>query len=49
MCDIIKVRVPEYTKLCGAARECECIVHALGYSYVKVYGTRGSHTAEVYI
>ena len=49
MCDIIKVRVPEYTKLCGAARECECIVRALGYSYVKVYGTRGSHTAEVYI
>lgn len=49
MCDIIKVRVPEYTKICGAAGECECIVRALGYSYVKVYGTRGSHTAEVYI
>lgn len=49
MSDIIKVRVPEYTKLCGAATECEAIVRALGYSYVKVYGSRGSHTAEVYI
>ena len=49
MCDIIKVRVPEYTKLCGAASECESILRALGYGYVKVYGTRGSHTAEVYI
>ena len=49
MSDIIKVRVPEYTKLCGAASECEAIVRALGYSYVKVYGSRGSHTAEVYI
>ena len=49
MSDIIKVRVPEYTKFCGAANECECIIRALGYSYVKVYCTRGSHTAEVYI
>ena len=49
MCDIIKVRVPEYTKLCGAAIECEAILRALGYGYVKVYGIRGSHTAEVYI
>ena len=49
MSDIIKVRVPEYTKLCEAATECEAILRALGYGYVKVYGTRGSHTAEVYI
>lgn len=49
MSDIIKVRVPEYSKFCGAAGECECIIRALGYSYVKVYGSRGSHTAEVYI
>jgi hypothetical protein len=49
MDNIIKVRVPEYTKLCGAASECEAILRALGYGYVKVYGTRGSHTAEVYI
>ena len=49
MNNIIKVRVPEYSKICGAAGECECIVRALGYSYVKVYGSRGSHTAEVYI
>ena len=39
MSDIIKVRVPEYSKICGAAGECECIIRALGYSYVKVYGT----------
>ena len=49
MDNIIKVRVPEYTKLCEAATECEAILRALGYGYVKVYGTRGSHTAEVYI
>ena len=49
MDNIIKVRVPEYTKLCGAATECEAILRELGYGYVKVYGTRGSHTAEVYI
>lgn len=49
MGDIIKVRVPEYTKLCGAATECEAILRALGYNYAKVYGSRGSHTAEVYI
>ena len=49
MDNIIKVRVPEYTKLGGAASECEAILRALGYGYVKVYGTRGSHTAEVYI
>lgn len=49
MSDIIKVRVPEYTKLCGAATECEAILRALGYNYAKVYGSRGSHTAEVYI
>ena len=49
MDNIIKVRVPEYTKLCGAASECEAILRALGYGYVKVYGSRGSHTAEVYI
>ena len=49
MDNIIKVRVPEYTKLCGAATECEAILQALGYGYVKVYGSRGSHTAEVYI
>ena len=47
--NIIKVQVPEYTKICGAASECEAILRALGYGYVKVYGTRGSHTAEVYI
>jgi hypothetical protein len=49
MDNIIKVRVPEYSTNCGAAYECECILRALGYGYVKVYGTRGSHTAEVYI
>ena len=49
MNNIIKVRVPEYTKICGAASECEAILRALGYGYVKVYGSRGSHTAEVYI
>lgn len=49
MDNIIKVRVPEYTKLCGAASECEAILRALGYNYAKVYGSRGSHTAEVYI
>lgn len=49
MNNIIKVRVPEYTKICGAASECECILRELGYSYVKIYGSRGSHTAEVYI
>ena len=49
MDNIIKVRAPEYTKLCVAAGECEAILRALGYGYVKVYGTRGSHTAEVYI
>lgn len=49
MSDIIKVRVPEYTKLCGAATECEAILRALGYNYAKVYGSRGSHSAEVYI
>lgn len=49
MNDIIKVWVPEYTKFCGAASECECILRALGYGYVKVYGTRGSHSAEIYI
>ena len=47
--NIIKVRVPEYTKMFGAAGECEAILRALGYGYVKVYGTRGSQTAEVYI
>ena len=47
--NIIKVQVPEYTKFCGAANECECIIRALGYNYAKVYGSRGSHTAEVYI
>jgi hypothetical protein len=30
MSDIIKVRVQEYTKLCGAATECEAILRALG-------------------
>ena len=49
MDSIIKVQVPEYTKICGAASECEAILRALGYGYVKVYGSRGSHTAEVYI
>lgn len=49
MNNIIKVRVPEYTKICGAASECEAILRALGYNYAKVYGSRGSHTAEVYI
>ena len=49
MDNIIKVRVPESTKLCGAAYECECILRALGYNYAKVYGSRGSHTAEVHI
>ena len=49
MSDIIKVKVPEYTKLCGAATECEAILRALGYNYAKVYGSRGSHSAEVYI
>ena len=49
MDNIIKVQVPEYTKICGAATECEAILRALGYGYVKVYGSRGSHTAEVYI
>lgn len=49
MDDIIKVQVPEYTKICGAASECEAILRALGYGYVKVYGSGGSHTAEVYI
>lgn len=49
MDNIIKVRVPEYTKLCGAAHECEAILRALGFNYAKVYGSRGSHTAEVYI
>lgn len=47
--NIIKVRVPEFTKLIGAARECEYILRALGYSYAKVYGSRGSHSAKVYI
>ena len=49
MSDIIKVKVPEYTRLCVAATECEAILRALGYNYAKVYGSRGSHTAEVYI
>jgi hypothetical protein len=49
MDNIIKVQVPEFTKLCGAANECEYILRALGYNYAKVYGSRGSHTAEVYI
>lgn len=49
MDNIIKVRVSESTKLCGAAYECECILRALGYKYAKVYGTRGSHTAEIHI
>lgn len=49
MDNIIKVRVPEYTKLIGAAGECETILRALGYNYAKVYGSRGSHSAEVYI
>ena len=49
MDNIIKVRVPEHTKMFSAAYECECILRELGYGYVKVYGTRGSHTAEVYI
>lgn len=49
MDNIIKVRVPEYTTICGAASECEAILRALGYGYVKVYGSRGSHSAEVYI
>jgi hypothetical protein len=49
MDNIIKVRVPEHTKMFGAAYECECILRELGYGYVKVYGTRGSHTAELYI
>ena len=49
MDNIIKVQVPEYAKICGAASECEAILRALGYGYVKVYGSRGSHTAEVYI
>jgi hypothetical protein len=47
--NIIKVRVPESIKLCGAAFECEYILRALGYNYAKVYGLRGSHTAEVHI
>lgn len=49
MSEVIKVRVPEYTKLFGAAEECKFILQALGYNYVKVYGSRGSHTAEVHI
>lgn len=49
MDNIIKVRVPEYTKFFGAAEECKFILQALGYNYVKVYGSRGSHTAEVHI
>lgn len=49
MDDIIKVRVPEFTKCIGAAGECEYILRALGYNYAKVYGSRGSHSAEVYI
>ena len=32
MDNIIKVRVPEYTKLCSAATECEAILRALGYN-----------------
>ena len=49
MDNIIKVRVKESTKLFGAASECEAILRALGYNYAKVYGSRGSHLAEVYI
>ena len=49
MDNIIKVRVPEYTKLFGAAEECKYILRALGYNYAKVYGSRGSHTAEVHV
>lgn len=49
MDDIIKVRVPAFTKVMGAAGECEYILRALGYDYAKVYGSRGSHSAEVYI
>lgn len=49
MDDIIKVRVPEFTKAIGAAGECQYILRVLGYNYAKVYGSRGSHSAEVYI
>lgn len=49
MDNVIKVRVPEFTAICGGAHECEAILRALGYNYAKVYGSRGSHTAEVYI
>lgn len=49
MDNIIKVRVPEYTKFCGAAGECEAIVRALGFNYAQVHGSRGSHSGEVYI
>ena len=49
MDDIIKVRVPGFTKVMGAAGECEYILRALGYDYAKVYGSRGSRSAEVYI
>ena len=36
MDDIIKVRVPGFTKVMGAAGECEYILRALGYDYAKV-------------
>lgn len=49
MDNIIKVRVPEYTAFLTAAEECKVILRALGYDYASVTGTRGSHTAEVYI
>lgn len=49
MDDIIKVRVPDFSVNCGAAYECECILRALGFNYAQVHGSRGSHTAEVYI
>lgn len=49
MDDIIKVRVPEFTKLGGAASECQYILRALGFNYAQVHGSRGSHSGEVYI
>jgi len=49
MDNIIKVRVPEFTTFCGAAKECEYILRALGFNYAQVRGSRGSHSGEVYI
>jgi hypothetical protein len=33
----------------GAADECEIVLRFLGFEHIKVHGSKGSHSAELYV